>query len=260
MADVTAAQPPDSADGSSGVAGSVTGEWVEVYPPDGEPAEEPELAPEPVNRLVPVVGGLFGGALVLVLLGSVLPLFVATVRFSFRSASTESVTAWQSTTASLALDRELVTSHQGTPVPVGYPLALAGLLLAATVVLWLRAGWRPSSNRVARTVGVIAATFLVSLVFAIGMFEIAWRQLFAIDAGPIAVSGLITGEGQGFWILVVAAIAAIAAVVVSFRTRTETDETTPTEHPEPDPPPVPPGQPTDWPVVAVLPADERSTW
>ncbi len=271
MADVTGSLPPNGSHDSPGVpgagsaedagaGGSVTGEWVEVYPPDGAAPEDEEESFDPVprSRLLPVVAGLFGGALVLVLLGSVLPLFLATVRFSFRTASTVSVAAWQSTTSSLALDRELVTLRQGTPVPVGYPLAVAGLLLVAAVALWLRAGWRPSSDRAARITGVVAATFLTSLVFAVGMFEIAWRQLFAIDAGPVSAGGLIVGVGQGFWVLVVAALAAIAAAVVSFRMRVDVDDDLEPEYDEPSP--VPPGQPAEWPVVAVIPADDRSTW
>jgi hypothetical protein len=205
-----------------------------------------------------VVAGLFGGSLVLVLLGSVLPLFVATVRFSFRSASTVTVTAWRSTTSSLALDRQLVTFHEATPVPVGYPLAVAGLLLVLTVGLWLRAGWRPSSDRVAKIAGVAAASFLAALVFAVGMFEISWQQLLGIDAGPAAAGGLITGVGQGLWVLVIAALTAIAAAVVSFRMRADVEEDL---EPEADgPSAVPPGQPTEWPVVAVIPADDRATW
>jgi hypothetical protein len=270
MADVTGSLPPNgSPEGpgvpgtgdDGGVAGSVTGEWVEVYPPDGAPPDEEEqpLDPVPRSRFLPVVAGLFGGSLVLVLLGSVLPLFLATVRFSFRSASTLSVTAWRSTTSSLALDRQLVTFHEDTPVPVGYPLAVAGLLLVVTVGLWLRASWRPSSDRVAKIAGVVAASFLSALVFAIGMFEISWQQLLGIDAGPAAVGGLITGVGQGLWVLVVAALAAIAAAVVSLRVRTEAeDHDLPAD--EPEPPAPPPSQPTEWPVVAVLPADERATW
>lgn len=258
MAVVTGSLPPNGPADEPGVAGSVTDEWVEVYPPDGGPPEEaePELDPEPAHRLTPVVTGLFGGALVLVLLGSVLPLFTGVVRAPFRFSVTSSltVTAWRLTFTSLGSDRLLETHTDASPVPVGYPLAIAALLLVATVVLWLRAGWRPSSGRLARVVGVIAGAFLAALVFTLGMFEAAWRTLFGVAVVSGGTGGLAADVGQGFWLLVVATLVGAAAVVLSFRL--------PTREPEPEPERREPeaAPPPDGPVVAVLPADERSTW
>lgn len=257
MGVVTGSPPPNGPADEPGIAGSVSDQWVEVYPPDGAPPEEepePELDPEPRHQLAPVVPGLFGGSLVLVLLGSVLPLFNATVRVSFRIASSLSVTAWRFTFADLGPDRALESHSDPSPIPVGYPLAIAAVLLVATVALWLRSGWRPSSGRPARVLGVVAAVFLAAVVFTLGMFEAAWRTLFGLGV-PVAPGGLIASAGQGFWLLVVAALVGIAAAVLSFRLPTR-------QEPEPEPMPdrqeAPP--PPDGPVVAVLPADERSTW
>ena len=255
---------PDSAASTSAEEGALAGEWVEVYPPGGEP-DEPEqmLDPEPRSRIGPLVTGLFGASLVLVLLGSVLPLFQATLRVSFRSASSINVAAWQFTSSSLAPDRELTTHDEASPVPVGYPLIVAGLLLTVAVALWLRSGWRPSSTRPAKLVGIVAATFLAALVFALGMFELAWQNLLGGAADTTTVGGLVTGVGEGFWLLVLGALAAIAAVTLSLRIPgpPEPDERQPDWSSDSDPVAErPPGQPADWPVVAVLPADERSSW
>jgi hypothetical protein len=242
-----------------GVAGSVSDQWVEVYPPGGAAPEEepePELEPEPRHRLAPVVPGLFGGSLVLVLLGTVLPLFSATVRVSFRTASSLSVTAWQFTFSDLGPDRVLESHSEPSPIPVGYPLAIAALLLVATVALWLRSGWRPSSGRAARVSGVVAAAFLVAVVFTLGMFEAAWRTLFVLGAVPVTPSGLVASAGQGFWLLVVAALVGVGAAVLSFRLPTRPE---PEPEPAPDRPEAEAPQP-EAPVVAVLPADDRSTW
>ncbi|HEX5407346.1 MAG TPA: hypothetical protein VFX16_34165 [Pseudonocardiaceae bacterium] len=249
---------PDSAD--EGIAGSVTGEWVEVYPPDGvddRAKDEPELVPELRSRLSPIATGLYGVSLVLVLLGSVLPLFRATEQVSFRTLSDINVSAWQATVASLGPEGQLVTNSHGAVVPMGYPLIVAALLLVATLALWLRAGWRPASIRPARLVGVVTATFLVGLVFALGMFELTWLNLFG-TGGIGAGGGLSAGAGQGFWVLLVGALAAIAAVVLSFRTPIE--DVVPEEEWDDEPAEVPPGQPAEWPVVAVIPADERTNW
>jgi hypothetical protein len=218
------------------------------------------LVPELRSRLSPIATGLYGVSLVLVLLGSVLPLFKATVRVSFRTASTIDVSAWQFTTTSLGPDRQLVTNAEGTLVPMGYPLVIAALLLVATLGLWLRAGWRPASGRPARLVGVVTATFLAGLVFALAMFELAWQNFFGAG-GVGADGGLVAVTGQGFWVLVVGAVAAVAAVVLSFRTPMEVDPSPDDDwDPEPadDDDEVPPGQPAEWPVVAVIPADERN--
>lgn len=242
----------------------MTGEWVEVYPPDGEPAEpdEPAIDPEPRSRIGPVATGLFGAALLLVLLGSVLPLFRAAERVTFQVVDSLTVSAWRFTSSSLGPARPLTTHTAPTPVPLGYPLVIAGLLLVAAAGLGLRSGWRPASLRPAKLVGVVAATFLVGLVFALGMFEVAWRTLLSSAAdGADDGGGLLAIPGQGFWVLVVAALAAIAAAVLTFRIRPVEPVPAGGEWGSDDvDPDVPPGQPAEWPVVAVIPADERSNW
>jgi hypothetical protein len=262
MADVTGSLPPTGPPEDDGVASSVTGEWVEVYPPEGVP-DEPALVPELRSRLSPFATGLFGVSLVLVLLGSVLPLFLGTIQVSFRTASTLNVSAWRFTSTSLGPDRQLVTNARATLVPMGYPLVIAALLLVATLALWLRAGWRPASIGPARLVGVVTATFLVGLVFALGMFELAWQNVFG-PSGIGADGGLQADIGQGFWVLLVGALAAVAAVVLSFRTPMDADdEPLPDDDWDNEPATdgdVPPGQPAEWPVVAVIPADERTNW
>ncbi|HKN97723.1 MAG TPA: hypothetical protein VJX10_11440, partial [Pseudonocardiaceae bacterium] len=241
---------------------------IEVYPPDGE-APEPEesvIGPESRTRIGPVATGLFGAALILVLLGSVLPLFRATQRFNFGLADMLNVGAWRFTTTSVFL---VQSHHQAThsvpsPVPLGYPLVVAGLLLVAAAGLGMRAGWRPSSLRPARVAGVVAATFLAGFVFALGMFEVAWRTLLGTAGGDPDGDGLKAVPGQGFWLLVVAALAAIVAAVLTWRLRQpELPEAGPRDwddDSEPADDEVPPGQPAEWPVVAVIPADERSNW
>lgn len=254
---MTGSLPPNGPADEPGVAGSVSDQWVEVYPPDdvAEEEPEPELDAEPRHPLAPVVPGLFGGSLVLVLLGTVLPLFTATVRVSFRNASSLSVTAWQFTFASLGPDRELESHSDPSPIPLGYPLAIAALLLVVTVGLWLRSGWRPSSARPARFMGVATTAFLAALVFTVGMFQAAWRTLFDLSSVAVTPGGLVASAGQGFWLLVVAVLVGIAGVVLSFRLP---DRPAPEPEAEPE---QPAGTPEpDGPVVAVLPADERSTW
>jgi hypothetical protein len=238
----------------------VTGEWVEVFPPDGEPADEDEapLDPGPRPRFASAATGLFGSSLVFVLLGSVLPLFRAIQPVSFGVTSTLSVSAWRFTSANLVPGRAPITHSEPTPVPVGYPLLVVALLLAGAVVLWLRAGWRPSSLRTAKLTGVVAATFLAGLVFAFGMFEIAW-QTFNTSSNAT----LVATAGEGFWALVIAAVAGITAVVLSLRVPTVAAPAPPPGDWGDDDEPaesVPPGQPAEWPVVAVLPADDRTSW
>jgi hypothetical protein len=261
---VTGSLPTNGTPDHPGVAGAVSGEWVEVYPPDGEPpeADEPALDPEPRSRLGPVATGLFGAALLLVLLGSVLPLFRAAERVSFQVVDSLTVSAWRFTSSSLGPERPLTSHTAPTPVPLGYPLVIAGLLLVAAAGLGLRSGWRPASLRPAKLVGVIAATFLAGLVFALGMFEIAWRTLLSSAADDTA-GGLLAIPGQGFWVLVVAALAAIAAAVLTFRIRPAEPVAAGGEWGSGEVDPVgdvPPGQPAEWPVVAVIPVDERSNW
>lgn len=250
----------DSGTETGSASGFVSGEWVEVRLPDSDP--EPEFDPEPRSRVAPLAASLFGGSLVLVLLGSVLPLFEATLRVSFGSASSIAVAAWRFTSSSLSPDRDLITRAEPSPVPVGYPLVVAAVLLVIAVVLWLRAGWRPTSVRAARIAGLVAATFLAALVFALGMFELAWQNLVGSGDDTGGIGGLATGVGEGFWLLLLGAIAAVVATVLTFRVPVRPDQ---------DPPPAdwtpgeqdderPPGQPAEWPVVAVLPADERSNW
>lgn len=265
---VTGSLPTNGAPDSPGLAGSVTGEWVEVYPPDSE-APEPEesvIGPESRTRIGPVATGLFGAALILVLLGSVLPLFRATQRFNFGLADMLNVGAWRFTTTSVFLvqSQRHATRSVPSPVPLGYPLVIAGVLLVAAAALGMRTGWRPSSLGPAKVVGVVAATFLAGFVFTLGMFEVAWRTLLGSVAGDPDGGGLHAVPGQGFWLLVVAALAAIVAAALTWRLRQpERAEARPPDWDDEDSEPageVPPGQPAEWPVVAVIPADERSNW
>ncbi|HYS37737.1 MAG TPA: hypothetical protein VEO01_19140 [Pseudonocardiaceae bacterium] len=247
----------------AGSAGSVTSQWAEVYPPDGE---EPE--PEPTdmrsNPATPpaavVVTGLFVVTAVLVVVGSVTPLFQAfqvsaVLGPSFTSAVT--MDGWHLTSANQASNVTLPPSVTPAPIPLGYPLLVLALLAAAVVVLRLLVRRRPWTYRLAGVLGVVTAGFLIGLVFTLGMFEIAWRALSTSAAiGPVT-----TTIGVGYWMLVVATLLAGLAVVIAYRMPTTpvADFEVPDQQPEADPL-VPPGQPAEWPVVAVIPNDERTNW
>jgi hypothetical protein len=184
----------------SGSAGSVTGQWVEVYSPDGEPAQnEPVSVPAPRGGLAAVL--LFGVSLVLVALGSVLPLAqaVAFAHAPGTASQTLSVEAWEITILPPDTGE---SGSQSSPLPIGYPLLLAGLLLIAAVVLRVRA------HRAATTVGVIAATFLAAMVLTAGVFAVAWQGFGTPD------EGLSSSIGNGFWVLVVAAVVGIVAAAL----------------------------------------------
>jgi hypothetical protein len=142
------------------------------------------------------------------------------------------------------------------PIPIGYPLLILALLAAAVVVLRLLPYRRPSSHRLAGVLGFLTAGFLIGLVFTLGMFEIAWRAIGASGAlGPVVAT-----IGLGYWLLVLGALVAVLGVVIAYRTPAPVaDDVVETEEAEVDPL-VPPGQPAEWPVVAVIPNDERTNW
>jgi hypothetical protein len=105
--------------------------------------------------------------------------------------------------------------------------------------------------------GVVTAGFLIGLVFAVGMFEIAWRAVGSSGAlGPVTAT-----IGIGYWLLVLGALVAVLAVVIAYRTpQSVPTEVVETDQPAEADPLVPPGQPAEWPVVAVIPNDERTNW
>ncbi|HEX4702990.1 MAG TPA: hypothetical protein VH352_12730 [Pseudonocardiaceae bacterium] len=252
--------PPEqpSTPGDAGIAGSVTGQWAEVYPPDGHPSDDAEPDVEPLRAGVPgnaFATSMFVLTLVLVVVGSITPLFRASVALgpSFTNVDDVlSMDAWQLDAVQEAPG--LPTQAEPAPVPMGYPLLLVALLLAVVIVLRLRAH-RRSGDRLARVLGVATASFLAGLVVALGLFEAAWRAL--------GISGIIgplsANIGIGFWVLVIAAVVGIAAAVVGFRS-VPVETTAAVVVPIVDPPLVPPGQPAEWPVVAVIPNDERTNW
>lgn len=254
---------PDEA----GVAGSVTGEWVEVYQPDGAPQEEEPLVPAvSARRFGVTVIVLFVGALLLVIVGSVTPLFNAAIPLfggdsSFANANTVlSADAWQLTTVDSSFNTTSPTRTIGMPVPIGYPLALAALLLLAVLALWLRVGQQPGAVRIAKPVGLAAAAFLAGLAFALGMFELAWSGL----GSTALLGGLSTSVGLGYWMLAAAAAVGIVAAVLGYRVPMPEEPVPAPGQWDPQPPSaaeqVPPGQPAQWPVVAVIPADEKTNW
>lgn len=261
------AEPPDPAQSpdDAGIAGSVTGEWVEVYQPDGA-VDLPPPAPAVTSARYGVLTVvLFVVALLLVIVGSVTPLFNAAIPLFGDDSTTNpadvlSADAWQMHTSTSSINPGLATANPSVfrmPVPIGYPLVLAALLLLAAVVLWLRAGQRPAALRAARPVGIVAAAFLAGLVLALGMFELAWDHL---GRSPL-FTGLSTGVGSGYWTLLASAGVAVAAAVLAYRVVTPEPEAQPTEWSAAEPDDgVPPGQPPDWPVVAVIPTDDRTEW
>jgi hypothetical protein len=257
MADVTGSLPPSeqsSTSGDVGIAGSVSAQWVEVYPPD---ATEPDVEPVPPRRSGATANvaatSMFALTLVLVVVGSITPLFRASVALgpSFTNINDVlSMDAWQLHTVEQVPDAQLPSQAEPAPVPVGYPLLLVALLLAVVIVLRFMA----NRERGARVLGIATATFLAGLVVALGMFEVGWRAFG--DSG--AIGPLSADAGVGFWVLVIAALMGVAAAVVAFRSVPVA--ATPVVVPVADPPLVPPGQPAEWPVVAVIPNDERTNW
>lgn len=200
---------------------------------------------------------LFAVSVVLVLFGSLGPLFEAVLGNFSDGHSTIAAGAWRITSIDV-VDGQPLTNTAPMPVPVGYPIALAGVLLLVAVFLRLRAA------RGARTVGVIGASCLATTVFMLGMLEVAWPDVWG-QAGP-GPGTVQAGVGAGFWALLVAAVVGALAAGLSFRA---------SPRPEAEPEPVaatwpaepvaarreaPDGQPADWPVVAVIPVDERTNW
>jgi hypothetical protein len=255
----------------AGIAGSVGDEWVEVYPPDdAQPDDDVDEFPSGPSRLGLLSVGLFVASLVLVVIGSVQPLFRAGLALgpSYTNVTNAlTVDAWELTSANVTPDQQLGSHSEATPIPIGYPLLVAVLLLLLVMGLWLRAGRHPSAEGPAKVVGVIAATFLTGLVLALGMFELAWSNLGSSDA----IGGIQSGVGVGFWVLVVASSVAVVAAVLAYRVQRDDladyvdDESDQDDAGEwPNQPAaegqVPPGQPAEWPVVAVIPADERTNW
>jgi hypothetical protein len=280
--------PPEDA----GVAGSVTGEWVEVYPPDFAPPEDapadfdpdPDFDPDhdfdPV-RVSALPTGLFAAALLLILAGSITPLFQLSLEYGPSHTNLSDVltaSAWQLSVADQSPGATL-SNHTGiSPLLVGIPLAVCALLVIAVVALRLRivtSATPTRTTRTARVLGVVAAAFLAGLVFTIGMFEMAWSTFGSLSE----LGALSTTIGAGFWLLVVAAVTGIAAAALSFRggagydgqaeagvaagpphvdTMTGNGDEFGQFGPQepqgvPDGQRVPEGQPTEWPVVAVLP-------
>ncbi|HEY0805282.1 MAG TPA: hypothetical protein VGD84_09465, partial [Pseudonocardiaceae bacterium] len=166
-------QPPLPED--AGIAGSVTGQWAEIYPPDGGEPEPARSERAEVSPLAAVATVLFGATAVLVVAGSFMPLFQAALSLGPAApgiTNTVSMDAWHLTQG------DSVSSHvSAAPVPVGYPMVLAALLAVVVVVLRLRAARQPTGERFANALGIAAAAFVTGLVFALGVFELAWRGL-----------------------------------------------------------------------------------
>lgn len=263
MSDVTGSQPTEGSpdpDSDAGIAGTVTDEWVEVYPPDGA-APEPEPEPERF-RLPRVPTILFAVAALCTLFGSLLPLGVASQGpIEDAGASTIAIDAWRLTDSS-AVEGHTLTHVMQSPIPIGYPIAVAVVLALIVVVLRLRGA------RGALVVGVVTATYAVTLVFLLGMLEIAWSVLFVQTGPPSPAPGVQTSIGAGFWALVLAAAVATVGAALAFRTPAAgadkataepVADTWPAE-PETPEPETPDGQPEQWPVVAVIPPDEGTNW
>jgi hypothetical protein len=173
-----------------------------------------------------------------------------------------SMDAWHLTSANQVPDTTLPSRVSAAPIPIGYPLLVLALLAATVVVLRVLARRRPGTQRLAGVLGMVTAGFLAGLVFMLGMFEIAWVAL-----GKSAALGPVTADiGVGYWLLVLGAVSAVLAAVVAYRTPAPAPvevevaaDVIETESSEIDPL-VPPGQPAEWPVVAVIPNDERTNW
>jgi hypothetical protein len=276
MANVTGSLPtngqhppaPSTSPGDAGIAGSVTDQWAEVYPPaGGEPDDaEPLLLPAtPVSRAGAVATALYGVTAVLVVVGSIAPLFQSSqpLGSSFTNVTSElSMNAWHLTSGASAPNTQLPTQVEAAPVPLGYPLLAAALLLALVVVLRLLALRRPAGDRFANALGIAGSAYVIGLVFALGTFELAWRGLSTSAAiGPQQET-----IGAGYWLLVTAAVVSLLATLAAYRRPPEPlfDDSVGmaiVEQPaDTDDPEVPPGQPAEWPVVAVIPNDERTNW
>lgn len=258
---------PAAANADTGTAGSVTGQWVEVYPPGESPADG-ESAPEPADDVDRTPGNgagafatvLFGVSVIMIVVGSFMPLFQASMTLETAPSADStilSMDAWHLTFGDSVSGAPLATHVEPAPVPLGYPLLVASLLLAIVVLLRLRALRRPAGQRLANALGVAAAAYLAGLAFAIGTFEVAWRGLSSSAAiGP--VQELI---GSGYWLLVVSALVSIGAVIAAYRRPAEPlPDSVGMAIVERQQPLVPPGQPAEWPVVAVIPSDERTNW
>jgi hypothetical protein len=237
----------------------VTSQWAEVYPPDvSDVSDVDEPAPAPSSGVF-VATVLFAVTLVLVIVGSVTPLFQASVILgpSFTNVSNVlSMDAWHLTSGNQAPNTTLPSRVTAAPIPLGYPLLVLALLAAAVIVVRLLARRRPSSYRLATVLGVVTAGFLIGLVLTLGMFELAWGALGASAAlGPVTAT-----VGVGYWLLVVGALVAVVAVVIAYRTPSAPVDVIETSASSSVDPLVPPGQPAEWPVVAVIPNDERTNW
>lgn len=279
MANVTGSLPPNGqhspAPDEAGIAGSVTDQWAEVYPPDGaetgDAVNEPRLG-DPQARLAGVATVLFGASVILVVAGSFLPLFQLDqpVGASFTNVtSTLSMDAWHITAGGTAPDNTALPARvDPAPVPLGFPLLATALLTALVVLLRVWMVRRPAGEPLAHALGIAAAAFTTGMVFAVGTFEMGWRALGSSpDLGPAE-----TIIGNGYWLLVIAAVVAVIAAVMAYhahRRRAETsdesavfvDQASQQEPVVMSPDPlVPPGQPAEWPVVAVIPTDERTNW
>jgi hypothetical protein len=258
---VTGSLPPTGpTPEDAGVAGSVTSQWAEVYPPDGDDLEPDDLPTAATPPGAIVATGLFVVTTALVVVGSITPLFEASVALgpSFTNVSNVlSMDAWHLTSGNQAPNTTLPTHVTAAPIPLGYPLLVLALMAAAVVVLRLLARRRPPDDRLAVVLGVATAGFLIGLVFAVGMFEIAWRTIGATGSlGPAT-----TTIGIGYWLLVLAALVAVLAVVIVHRTPLPAPiEVIEIDQQAEADPLVPPGQPAEWPVVAVIPNDERTNW
>jgi hypothetical protein len=257
---VTGSLPPTGpTPEDAGIAGSVTSQWAEVYQPDGDDLEPDDL---PVATTPPgavLATGLFVVTTVLVVFGSITPLFEASLAVgpSFTNVSNVvSMDAWHLTSGNQVPNTTLPARVSAAPIPLGYPLLVLALLAAAVVVLRLLTRRLPAGERLAGVLGVVTAGFLIGLVFAVGMFEIAWRAIGASGSlGPAT-----TTVGIGYWLLVLAALVAVLAVVIVHRTPSAPIEVVETDQQAEADPLVPPGQPAEWPVVAVIPNDERTNW
>jgi hypothetical protein len=255
MSGVTGSQPtagsPDP-ESDAGIAGTVTDEWVEVYPPEGGPPEPEPATPRPRLARSPTI--LFAGSVLFVLFGSLLPLGVASQgSFVNGGGSTIAIAAWRLTSSGV-VDGHTLTHSAPTPIPVGFPIAIAAVPALLAVFLRLRAA------RGVRIVGVITATYLVTLVFVLGMLEIAWAGVFG---PPDPTAAVRTGIGTGFWALSLAAVVASVGAGLAFVTgeaKAEPVADSWPAQPAAAEPEAPEGQPAQWPVVAVIPPDEGTNW
>lgn len=254
--------PPEDA----GIAGSVTGQWAEVYPPGDD---VPEAEPVEPRALVPRAGAvatvMYGVTAILVVAGSLTPLFQASLPLgpSFTNVSNLlSMDAWHLTSSDTSPGATLPSHTEAAPIPLGYPLLAAAVLLAIVVVLRLRVLRRPEGDRFANALGIGAAGYLAGLVFAVGTFEVAWVALRKSAAIGPTVQEIV---GTGYWLLVAAAVLSVIATVAAYRRAPapileDSVGMAIVEQSQLEDPLVPPGQPAEWPVVAVIPNDERTNW